>query len=215
MASEHDWYMEDYRSRRASINLSLEQEQHLVNYSLIALAGITAFFGNLYSKLGGWLCPLLFSAALLFLAILILYLRHDLLIAYNAQYGEIYIRQMITPNLPEGALSWEKYISMKRGGKKKLERAFHVVLAISRFVPILIPSAIFFGAGVYSLFSNSIQPRPKGLLYILAWVLFCLWCVGLVFAWKTGSLVLKEERELATESTKQLEQSSAEETSND
>ena len=214
MASEDNWYMEDYRSRRASINLSLEQEHRLVNYSLIALAGITAFFGSPYAKLGGWVCPLLFSAALLFLAIVILYLRHDLLIAYNAQYAEIYIRQMIASKLPKEALSWEKYISMKRGGKKK-SRVFHGLLAISRFAPILIPSVIFFGAGAKSLFSTSVQLDPGGPPYILPQLLFYLWCVGFAFAFGTGIIVWKEERKLATESKKPLEQSSAEETSTD
>jgi len=184
MNPEVVWYQEDYRSRRAEIELRLQEQQHLINYSLVVFGGIVAFLGNSYTNrlVGNWMSPLAFAASLFFLSLTILHLHHDLFIAYLAQYIERTIKGNID-HLPEGALSWENYLASKRGIglEVTLGSLVHIAIAVFRFSLIFSPAVLFFSLGVYSHFISRGSLQPKGGIAQLSLALCLLCCIGFVF----------------------------------
>jgi len=203
-----DWHVEFYKARRGEIQFRLDQEQRLINYSLLALGGFSAFFASALDYIGGWVCPVSFSAALFFLTLIILFLRHDLFIAYNAQYE---VRLLAETEVPEDALSWEGYVSRKRGTEKRsfsgiMNRTFHAFLALIRFSPMLIATFGFFGLGCYTRFSQAGQLSPSGWLVSLSTGLFGIWWAGFALCIVTAIMVWHEEGLLRaiTENARQL-----------
>jgi len=190
-----DWHVEFYKARRGEIQFRLDQEQRLINYSLLALGGFSAFLASALDYIGGWVCPVSFSVALFFLTLIILFLRHDLFIAYNAQYE---VRLLAETEVSEDVPLWEGYVSGKRGvGKRSflsvMNRLFHVFLALVRFSPMFIASFGFFGLGFYTRFSQAGQLSPSGWLVSLSTGLFGIWCAGFALCVVTALMVWREE----------------------
>jgi hypothetical protein len=96
----------------------------MINFALVSLGGLLGFLGVLLTlgDLSKLFPPLLvFPIAIYFILFCIAYLRHDLFIAYNAQY---LVNQVITsvrerhPSLPVDVLTWEEYVNSKRAIKE-------------------------------------------------------------------------------------------------
>jgi hypothetical protein len=167
---------------------------------LLALGGFSAFLASALDYSGGWVCPVSFSVALFFLALIILFFRHDLFIAYNAQYE---VGLLAETEIPEDVTLWEGYVSGKRGTGKRsflsfMNRLFHVFLALARVSLMFIASFGFFGLGVYTRFYQAGQLSPSGWLSSLSTCLFGIWCAGFALCVVTALMVWHEEGLLRT-----------------
>lgn len=182
-----DWLREDYRARMREIERREDLRQSLVNYSLIAVAGITAFLVSRYGEVGIWIPVLSLLSAILFLSLLVSYLRHDLFIAYNGQY----ILEYVLEPAKQKALftykreSWEEFLGKRRGKDYggKWNAPFHLLLAVSRIGPIFLLSVVFFVGGVALPFlgktDGALVKEPLALAF---WSLFLLVClIGFLF----------------------------------
>jgi len=103
MAQDNAWHKLDYEHRRSEILLRAGARQRLLSYSLIAAGGIGAFLGAVESYWSGWLSPLSFFLAFFFAVLVLIYLQHDIMITYCAQYlGTFGVRPSKAPSKAGG-----------------------------------------------------------------------------------------------------------------
>jgi len=151
------WLLEDYDARIREITLRIEQRQQLVNYTLVAIAGMAAavgYIGSAGSRLGGWVSTLAFVASGFFLLFALGYIKHDLQVAINASYIEFEIRPLLTRlgGLPDSVLGWERYINAQRVFLRPTWW-LHALLEAVYPLLMLIPFAACFAYGMVSLIS--------------------------------------------------------------
>lgn len=188
MTTDSSWYKTDYEQHRAEILLRIGSRQRLLYFSLIAAGGIGAFLGGVYNQWAAWLAPFSFFAAFLFATVVLVYLHHDIMLAYIAQYIERSIR-LQDATIPQECLTWERYLLARRTINNK-EWLLHAGLAFSRFTPVLLISAAFFAGGCWAF-------GAKGLTWVLALlgVLSMLACLAAYAAIACSIRVLFRENE--------------------
>ncbi|RLJ01732.1 MAG: hypothetical protein DRP11_03950 [Candidatus Aenigmatarchaeota archaeon] len=197
------WLMEDFRARIKEIELRIQLRQTIVHYGLVALGGITALLSVLLTKkqelsmVEEWVSTINLAAGFFFLSFSLWLLRHDLFIAYNAQYIEEHIRKM----LPSGLLRWERFLSEKRGGECKCKRVCHLLLALARVVPMVMPSLGFIGIGIAKLNTQwekflDVQSFASIAWSILTGGLFVVDSIGVVLLFVTMLWVANEENKI-------------------
>ncbi len=154
---DHSWFQVDYQARRTEILHRLGAQQAMLNYALLLAGATGGLLGAAISagsgSLSEWVWPVLLTVGGVMGVLVLYYVRHDLLIAYNAQYIEEVIRRQ-DPTLPRGALTWEKELMKHRSAvasEDPIEWWMHKALAFARFAPILVFSVAIFGAGIWAL----------------------------------------------------------------
>ena len=149
------WYKIDYEHRRAEILSRIDARQKVLNYSLVVVGGIGAFLGAVENRWGGWLSPFLFFLAFFFAVLVLIYLQHDMMIAYCAKYLEKRVRLQDT-SIPRGCLTWERFLLTRRSPSKK-GWTLQTGLAFARFSPILLISVVFFSGGFWAWTNTDIN----------------------------------------------------------
>jgi len=198
--SFQEWLMEDFRARIRGIEFRAQSRQTVIYYGLVALGGITALLSVLLAReqrcfaVGGWLATINLAAGFFFLSFSLWLLRHDLFIAYNAQYIERYIRKF----LPRELLQWERFLAKKRGGEGKRRRLCHLLLALARLVSMVLPSFGFIGMGI-AVLNSQWEKFLKG--QYIAWSvltggLLLANCIGICLLFFTMNWVRSEENEI-------------------
>lgn len=199
-----EWLREDFRARVSEIERRLGLRQSVVHYGLVAVGGITGLVAIAYAKdlslgnLREWLIPMSLGSGLFFLIFTLLLLRHDLFIAYNAQYIERELKTNIK-DLPSGVLAWERYVCDKRSKYRRT----HYALALSRIAPMALPCLALWGMGAkvfWDICPNFIgcYIRVGNLPWkIITGTLVAVNIGGLALLVWTVCLVSKEEREIA------------------
>jgi len=184
----------------------------MINFALIALGGLLGLLGVLlrFGDLGELSPPLLaFPIAIYFIIFCIAYLRHDLFIAYNAQY---LVNRVITSirgrnaSLPVDVLTWEEYVNSKRASKKGLKgllwRVFHIGLGSARVLLILLPGIGALSCGTLLLYPDLVRFRSavaeRGTVFLTSFALFVVGYCALGFLGITIVAVFKTEGELST-----------------
>jgi len=197
--STENWLLEDLRARASEINVRLQLQQQLVNYALVALAGVSALTASIYTTAGLWICPLALASCLFHLSLAVGYLRHDLMLAYNAQYV---VQHVLSP-AREVALasreSWAQFTCRKRGGVPG-NRMFHMLLALARVSPVVGLALLWFLAAVCLPFFVRYQNRtllshPPILGASVSIGVLCI--AGFCYTYAVMRRVNKEERALA------------------
>lgn len=218
-----DWIREDFRARIREIELRTEQRQQMINFALVALGGLLGFLGVLlrFGDLSKVFPPLLvFPIAIYFILFCIAYLRHDLFIAYNAQY---LVNRVISSvrrrnaSLPADVLTWEEYVNSKRAireGVKGCPRLiFQIGLGSARVLLMLLPGIVALAWGTWFFYPDLLRfpsaAAEGGTVFVTSFVLFIVGYCALGFLVKTISEVFKAEGELSTAAQGQREKSCA------
>jgi len=199
------WLIEDYRLRTREIEVRLGLRQALLNYSALAFAGAGALLSFAHTYFSDWLGPLAFASGLLFLSLAVSYVRHDLFIAFNAQYvlanvlAQAGSRALGSPG--NTRQSWEQFISHARGGSTS-KKVLHKALAAARFGPILCVAVSFLMIGVAQLHSQNWLPSPpfdslKSWGTLVSLVMCAASAILLVTFFLSLGLLIKEERAIA------------------
>lgn len=218
-----DWIREDFRARIREIELRLQQRQQMINFALVVLGGLLALLGGLlkFGGFSGLSLPLItFSISIYFIVFCIAYLRHDLFIAYNAQY----LVDRVVPSvrgrnasLPVDVLTWEEYVNSKRASKEGLKgfprRIFHVGLGSARVLLILLPGITALAYGTWLFYPDFLRFRSvvaeRGMVFLTSFALFIVGYCALGFLVKTIREVFKAEGALSTAARDQREKSCA------
>jgi hypothetical protein len=138
------------------------------------------------------------SAAFFFLVFTLMLLRHDLFIAYNAQYIERELKSKIK-DLPPNLLTWERYVCAKRGEYRKT----HYALALSRIAPMVLPCLALLGIGAKTFwdicpnFVECFMRVGNGPWRIITGTLVAVNIIGLGLLVRSAYLVNREESEIA------------------
>ena len=166
------WIEIEYMARVQEISMRIEQRQQLLNYALLAIGGLLTFVGaggSLISGLGAWVYTLGFVVSAVFLLFALGYLKHDLQIAYNAQYIEQRLRPNLleTTGLPDFVLGWEAFMNSKRPFPQLVWYVHAVLEVVGPLVP-LVPFAVLYVGDCYFLVSDGhagkLSSEPRGWL---------------------------------------------------
>jgi len=154
---DNRWFRIEYQTRTDGMFHNLRAQQAMLNYAFLLAGGAGGLLGAAFSAGSGelyeWVWPVLLILGGIMALLVLYYIRHDLLIAYGAQYVEENIR-LKDPTLPNGALTWEKKVMKHRSSaacENTLDGLLHKVLAFARFAPILVLSVAIFGLGIWAL----------------------------------------------------------------
>ena len=195
----------------------------MINFALVSLGGLLGFLGVLLrlGDLSKLFPPLLvFPIAIYFILFCIAYLRHDLFIAYNAQY---LVNRVITnirgrnASLPVDVLTWEEYVNSKRAikeGVKGFPRLFFQIgLGSARVLLMLLPGIAALACGTWFFYADLLRFRSAaaegGTVFVASFVLFIVGYCALSFLAKTITEVFKAEGELSAAAQGQREKSCA------
>ena len=156
--NQQKWLQQEYNARVREISMRIEQRQQLVNYSLVAIGGLAAFLGygwNMIDALGHWAATLALVASGFFLLLALSYLKHDLQVAFNAEYIEKGIRPRLIEDghLPGTVLGWEQFMNAKR----RFPRAswwLHALLESVNLLLLLLPFALLSSYSGHYLFTH-------------------------------------------------------------
>ena len=151
------WFQQEYNARVQEISMRIEQRQQLVNFALIAIGGLLAFLAygqGIVDKLGEWACTLSLVASGFFLLLALSYIKHDLQVAFNAEYIEKGIRHHLIKDgkLPTTVLGWEQFMNAKRRFPRP-SWWFHALLELVNLL-LLLPFALLCSFGMHFLFSH-------------------------------------------------------------
>ncbi|MCK4392960.1 hypothetical protein KAX17_08650 [Candidatus Bipolaricaulota bacterium] len=216
-----DWIREDFRARIREIELRMEQRQQMINFALVSLGGLLGLLGVLlrFGDLSKLFPPLLvFPIAIYFILFCIAYLRHDLFIAYNAQY---LVNRVITSirgrnaSLPVDVLTWEEYVNSKRASKEGVKGfpglIFHIGLGSARVLLMLFPGIAALAWGTWFFYPDLLRfpsaAAEGGTVFVTSFALFIVGYCALGFLVKTIREVFKAEGELSTAAKDQREKS--------
>jgi len=201
----------------------MEQRQQMINFALVFLGGLLGLLGVLlrFDDLSELSPPLLFfPIAIYCILFCIAYLRHDLFIAYNAQY---LVDRVITSirgrnaSLPVDVFTWEEYVNSKRASKEGVKgiprRIFHIGLGSARVLLMLLPGITALAYGTW-FFSPDLLRVPsavaeQGTVFLTSFALFIAGYCALGFLGVTIGAVFKAEGELSTAAKDQREKSCA------
>jgi len=192
MATDTSWYKIDYERRTAEILFREGARQQLLSFSLVAVGGLGAFLGAVEEHWGPWVSPFALFCSLFFAVVVLVYLHHDIMIAYSAQYLEKAVR-LADDSIPKRCLFWEQYVLARRSHKGTAS-LLHKGLAFARFAPILLVSAGFFVVGLWTLGIL----LPSGLLAVFVG-LFLAGCLVAYVAITWSIIVLFGENEQLNE----------------
>jgi len=178
------WIEIEYAARVQEISMRIEQRQQLLNYALLAIGGLLTFVGaggTLICGLGVWVYTLGFIVSAVFLLLALGYLKHDLQIAYNAQYVEQRLRPRLlqTTGLPDFVLGWEAFMNAKRPFPRPVWFV-HALLELVGLLVAIVPFAVLYSWDCYFLVINGragkLSAEPRG------WLTLTLFLAALVMA---------------------------------
>lgn len=112
-----NWWLEEYRQLKRDWEIRTSQEQTLINYSILVLAGVASFVGlGPFTSFGPWQPSILFVFATVFFALAFFYFRHDIFIAYTGRY----INTVLLPKLGaryrgQLVLEWHAFLTEQHG----------------------------------------------------------------------------------------------------
>lgn len=167
------WIAREYDTRTREISMRIEQRQQLLNYTLLAIGGLGAFLGygqSLLKSVSAWSWTLAIVASGVFLLLALGYLKHDLQVAFNAEYIETRIRPYLLDcaGLPDCVLGWERFMNAKREFPS-LAWVLHALLEFVSLLIMLIPFASLYSYSGLFLWTHRFNWRGEVASYQDAW----------------------------------------------